>query len=64
MSIYNFHGKWYLICDVHQEDDVEEEFDSFDEAVDYARDEGWTNKWNPIAKEWENICPDCKQGGD
>ena len=33
-------------------------FDTFQEAVDYKKDEGW--KSQKVADGWEDICPECQ----
>ena len=49
------YGKFILGCDICNHE--VKFFDSFDEARDYTRDNGWV-----ISKkdgEWLNVCPSC-----
>lgn len=36
-------------------------FDSFHEAVDYKKENGWKSQKHK--GEWEDICPKCQRGG-
>jgi len=38
---------------------VDEEFDDFYDALDYARVNRWRLEWRK--GEWENICPKCRR---
>ena len=59
MIEYN-HGKPELICDIcgHTEDN----FDTFQEAVAFKKENSWRSKKNNYG-EWEEICPVCWLGG-
>ncbi|HHV09994.1 MAG TPA: hypothetical protein GXX75_06930 [Clostridiales bacterium] len=47
-----------LICDICGHTVVG--LDDFDEAKDYAKENGWrTEKYNGA---WENYCPKCQEG--
>jgi len=35
-------------------------FDSFQEAVDYKKEDGWKSQKHK--GEWEDICPECQEG--
>ena len=45
-----------LYCDICGEE-AEEQFDEFEEAVDYKKANGWKSRKRN--GEWEDICPDC-----
>jgi len=48
------HGKFILECAMCG---IEEVFDTFDEAVDFMKKEGWVSeneRWG-----WIEICPEC-----
>lgn len=51
------YGKTILSCDICEE---QFKFDSFDEAVDYKKDNNWKSK--KIKNEWIDMCPSCKRG--
>ncbi len=53
------YGKWFLTC---ENCNTEEEFDTFDEAVQYARDEGWQIR--KLDGEWTHICEGCREDGE
>lgn len=36
------------------------EFDYFDEVVEYKKENGW--KSEKYKSEWQDICPECKEG--
>ena len=57
--IQRYYHVYYLICDVCGER-AEEEFDTFDDAVDYKIDSGW--KSQKRRGEWEDVCPNCQEG--
>lgn len=46
--------KFILFCDSCYR---ELEFESFDEAIDYARQNHWTTK--KVDREWNNFCNSC-----
>jgi Fe2+ or Zn2+ uptake regulation protein len=48
-------GLYHLVCDNCGDTET---FNSFDEAVDFAKENNWQLKKN---KEWENYCPDCRE---
>ena len=50
------YGKYTLICDVCGTG-TDEEFDSFQDAIDAREDIRWKSK--RIDGEWLDICPDC-----
>jgi len=54
------YGKHKLSCDVCGIA-VEEEFDTFQDALDFARINRWRLQWKK--GEWENVCPECRKGG-
>jgi len=58
MSITKDCGCYVLSCDMCFTD-VEEEFDSFDEAVDYKKGHGW--KSIKDRGEWLDMCPKCTE---
>lgn len=47
---------FYLICDMCDKS-ADEEFDCFEDAVDYKKDNGWKSRM--IKGEWHDVCPDC-----
>jgi len=48
---------YVLSCDICGSPDVEEQFDTFQDAVDYKKNAMWeTQRRNG---EWEDICPEC-----
>lgn len=53
------YGKYNLECDICGR--YIPKFDTFQDALDYAQDMGWTKKKEN--GEWINICEDC-QGGE
>jgi hypothetical protein len=55
VMIVKEYGKWYIECDICG--CYVPGFISFDDAVDYAKENGWT--FNKNGKEWENYCPEC-----
>lgn len=59
MIEYNY-GKPELICDIcgHTEDN----FDTFQEAVAFKKENNWRSKKNTDG-DWEEICPVCWLGG-
>jgi len=50
------YGKYTLICDIC-EAGTDDEFDSFQDAIDAREDIGWKSK--RVKGEWVDICPDC-----
>lgn len=54
------YGKFRLLCDVCG-NIVEEEFDTFQDALDFARLNRWRLQWRKGG--WENVCPTCRKGG-
>lgn len=60
MSIVkNRHGYWDLVCDINGEE-AGEGFETWDDAVDYAKDNGWAREHAEDG--WQNICPECREG--
>ena len=49
-------GYW-LICDICGQ---EHDFETFDEAIDYKRENGWISE--KYKGEWQDICPECQEG--
>lgn len=54
MSIDKSYGEYSLICDICQ---GVETFDEWDEAVDYAKENGWRIRKRNGGL--EHTCPDC-----
>ena len=52
-------GKYHLVCD-NCEEEAEETFNSFVEAVDYRRANGW--KVQKVKDGWVDTCPECLKG--
>ena len=50
------YGKYTLICDIYGAG-TDEEFETFQGAVDARGDIGWKSK--KIVDEWADVCPDC-----
>ncbi len=50
------YGAYTLACDICGE---EETFDSFDEVIQYKKDNGW--KSQKYKGEWEDVCPECQE---
>jgi len=50
------YGKYTLICDICGAG-TDDEFDSFQDAIDAREDIGWKSK--RVKGEWVDICPDC-----
>ena len=50
------YGKYTLICDICGVG-TDEDFDSFQDAIDSRADIGWKSK--RADGEWLDICPDC-----
>jgi len=50
------YGKYTLICDICGAG-MDEDFDSFQDAIDVREDIGWKSK--RVEGEWVDICPDC-----
>jgi arabinogalactan endo-1,4-beta-galactosidase len=50
------YGKYTLICDICGAG-TDDEFDSFQNAIDAREDIGWKSK--RVDGEWVDICPDC-----
>lgn len=48
------YGKYKLVCDCC---DKELEFDSFEDAMKYARKNGWETCFE--GGEWQNYCDEC-----
>ena len=62
MSLDKIHGEYHLSCDICGEG-PQRPFESFDEAVQYKRDNGWSSSQNRYG-EWADICNNCvKVGG-
>lgn len=51
-------GKYILICD-NCDETTGEEYDSFDDAVQAIKENGWVNK--KYADGWKNICAECNK---
>lgn len=51
-------GNYVLICDICQEES-EERFDTFQNAVDGKKELGW--KSQKTNKGWQDVCTNCKQ---
>lgn len=57
MSIQKIDGSFALSCDIC-ENEAEQRFDSFDDALDYRKVNGWQTR---MRKGWyEDVCPDCQ----
>ena len=54
--IDKYYGKYRLICDICEEQ-ADKEFDSFDDAVKYKRENGWHTSKEDGA--WIDVCPEC-----
>ena len=54
------YGCFHLFCD-HCNEPVRQDFATVWDAVGYAEKNGWRRKRS--TEDWENICPDCKEGG-
>ena len=52
------YGEYILICDVCGDATAGEGWQTFQEAVQHKRDNGW--RWRKIDGEWEDICPECQ----
>ena len=50
------YGKFELSCDVCGEP-ADEQFDSFQDAVDYKKSKGWESQ--RCGDIWQDACPDC-----
>ena len=50
-------GSYVLICDICQEES-EERFDTFQDAVDGKKELGW--KSQKTNKGWQDVCTNCK----
>ena len=53
------YGTFNLICD-HCNEPAHQEFETVWAAIEYAEKNGWRRERH---EEWENICPDCAEGG-
>jgi len=53
-------GKYHLVCDNCGEEH-DEDFDSWDEAVDFKRESDWFSKIHGGG--WADICPSCGGAG-
>ena len=56
------YGRYQLVCDICG-NETAESFDSFDEAVDYKQEEGWTSERGEqldFKDGWIDLCPNCK----
>lgn len=61
MSLDKIHGEYHLSCDICGEG-PQRSFESFDEAVQYKRD----NKWGTHQKknyDWQDTCDCCMKLG-
>ena len=52
-------GDFILVCD-YCEEEAEEAFDSFQDAMDYKRKNDW--KSIKTSKGWKDCCPECWDG--
>ena len=50
------YGKYTLICDICRAG-TDEEYETFQDAVDAREDFGWKSK--KIDGDWADLCPDC-----
>jgi len=50
--------KYTLICDICN-GGTDEEFDTFQDAVDGRKEIGW--KVRKIDGEWQDVCPECQE---
>ena len=48
-----------LTCD-HCEEEAEETFETFEEAVQFKKDNGWRSVKNVFENTWSDLCPDCQ----
>ena len=58
------YGKFFLACDICGEE--KQGFESFDDAVDYQKDNEWkADKGETLELEYGiiDICPDCQERG-
>lgn len=63
------YGKFILYCDICGEAAGKNRgFDSFYDAVDYKKRNGWSSEKKPIGEggkgyrmEWFDICPECQE---
>lgn len=51
------HGEYVVDCDVC-EDNTLDGYETFQDAVDGAREEGWRTR-KSAKGQWENVCPNC-----
>jgi hypothetical protein len=56
--IYKEMGYYFLYCDVCGEEESGM-FDSFYDAVEYKKINGW--KSQKRNSEWEDVCPECQE---
>ena len=56
MSIEREHGEHVLYCDICDE---EVRLDTFGNAVDYKKENGWQSKKDSKGN-WSDFCPDCQ----
>ena len=61
MSLDKIHGEYHLSCDICGEG-PQRPFESFDEAVQYKRDNDWKSSRNS-SHDWQDACPDCVKIG-
>lgn len=54
-------GDYHLICDICNEE-AEESFDTFYDAVEARKELGWKPK--KTSKGWTDICPECSINDD
>lgn len=55
------YGEYFLVCDICGEEI--DGFDTFDDALDYSREEGWESKRGEqldLKDGWVDICPKCQ----
>ena len=56
------YGKFVLVCDICGEEI--DGFDTFDDALDYSREEGWESKCGErldLQYGWIDVCPKCQK---
>ena len=61
MSIDKIHGEYCLSCDICGEG-PQQPFESFDEAIQYKKNNGWSSLQNRNG-EWVELCDNCARIG-
>ena len=59
MSIDKEGSAYVLRCDICG-DKALQDFDDFEDAVRYKKDNGWKSQWDKYG--WEDVCPECQEG--